>query len=65
MSAEEPLFCPFCGAEDFGCSCVLDDSNTAPIVFCETCCARLENNRCSECDTMMARHRVVNEQLEK
>jgi hypothetical protein len=45
--AEEPLYCPRCGAEDFGCSCNLV-SDFKP-VFCETCGVRLP---CEFCERM-------------
>lgn len=48
MGAEEPLFCTLCGAEDFSCGCNVDCYS--PIIYCEVCGNRLENDSCSECD---------------
>ena len=33
MSADEPLYCRACGAEDWDCACADD----APGPYCETC----------------------------
>jgi hypothetical protein len=36
--SDEPLYCPFCGAEDYECGCDLPhDGDTRPLVYCEAC----------------------------
>jgi hypothetical protein len=50
MSAEEPLYCPLCGAEDFGCECDLEGPfEKKDIRFCETCGAERPGGDCPEC----------------
>lgn len=41
--SDEPLFCPFCGAEDFGCECPHPESDDPrEVKFCEVCGATLD-----------------------
>lgn len=45
----EPLFCCFCGAEDFECDCPSPESDEADdleVEFCEVCGARLDDCEC-------------------
>lgn len=49
--SDEPLFCPSCGAEDYGCACDLDGG--LPLFFCELSGARLEACDCPEDHRLM------------
>jgi hypothetical protein len=46
--SDEPLYCPFCGAEDFGCECPHPEGIEDPreVKFCEVCGAKVEECGC-------------------
>jgi hypothetical protein len=50
--SDEPLYCPFCGAEDFGCECTMwqGSRDTRTIVWCEVCGIKLVHGLCERCD---------------
>lgn len=52
--SDEPLYCPFCGAEDFGCGCDYreGEGTHGPPAWCEVCGVRLP---CPYCPPMAAR----------
>ena len=53
---DEPLYCPKCGAEDFGCECDLDPESASvdEIRFCETCGGAAPGGECDYCDKHLA-----------
>ena len=52
--SDEPLYCPFCGAEDYQCDCPMPEpggNDPREIKFCETCGFPAPNGTCKECDS--------------
>ena len=48
--SDEPLYCPFCGAEDLGCGCPYPDpeEELREVKFCEVCGANIGECVCGD-----------------
>jgi len=45
--ADEPLYCSFCGAEDFGCDCEYpSEDGEREVKYCEVCGSLLSECTC-------------------